>query len=413
MDDSSTMNASDKPLKRVVLGVTGGIAAYKAAELTRLLVKEGIAVDVVMTSSATKFIAPMTMQALSGNPVLTDLWESGSANAMGHIELSRHADAIVVAPASANFIAKLAHGFADDLLSALCLARDCPLLVAPAMNRQMWSSAATQRNVAQLREDGVEILGPGSGDQACGEMGDGRMLEPEEILAALLASARPKLLLGKRVLLTAGPTFEAIDPVRGITNTSSGKMGFALAQACAESGAEVTLVAGPTSLSTPGGVTRIDVRSAAEMAAAVDSRVAACDIFIAVAAVADYAPVATHALKLKKSEQPLTLTLKPTVDILAAVAARAKPPFCVGFAAETNDVTENGEAKRLRKKVPLLIANRALDALGQDDNQVTLLDDSGAHPLPRMDKLALARRLVAEIAQRISTSERRVRSVSR
>jgi phosphopantothenoylcysteine decarboxylase/phosphopantothenate--cysteine ligase len=413
MDDSSAMNASDKPLKRVVLGVTGGIAAYKAAELTRLLVKEGLAVDVVMTAGGIKFIAPMTMQALSGNPVLTDLWESGSANAMGHIELSRHADAIVVAPASADFIAKLAHGFADDLLSALCLARDCPLLVAPAMNRQMWSSAVTQRNIAQIRDDGVAILGPGSGDQACGEIGDGRMLEPEEILAALLASAQPKLLNGKRVLLTAGPTFEAIDPVRGITNTSSGKMGFALAQACAESGAEVTLVAGPTSLSTPAGVTRIDVRSAAEMAAAVDSRVAACDIFIAVAAVADYAPAATHALKLKKSEQPLTLTLKPTVDILAAVAARAKPPFCVGFAAETNDISENGEAKRLRKKVPLLIANRAQDALGHDDNQVTLLDDSGAHALPRMDKLALARRLVAEIAQRIGTGAPRVRSVAR
>jgi phosphopantothenoylcysteine decarboxylase/phosphopantothenate--cysteine ligase len=406
------MNASAKALKRVVLGVTGGIAAYKAAELTRLLVKEGIAIDVVMTAAATKFIAPMTMQALSGNPVLTDLWESGSANAMGHIDLSRHADAIVVAPASADFIAKLANGFADDLLSALCLARDCPLLVAPAMNMQMWANAATQRNVTQLRADAVEILGPGSGDQACGEIGDGRMLEPEEILAALLASVQPKLLRGKRVLLTAGPTFEAIDPVRGISNTSSGKMGFALAKACAESGAEVTLVAGPTALATPARVTRIDVRSAAEMAAAVDSRVAACDIFVAVAAVADYAPVASHALKLKKSEQPLTLTLKPTVDILAAVAARAKPPFCVGFAAETNDVNENGEAKRLRKNVPLLIANRAQDTLGQDDNQVTLLDDSGAHPLPRMGKLALARRLVAEIATRIGTGSARVRSVA-
>ena len=249
MDDSSSMNASTRPLNRVVLGVTGGIAAYKAAELTRLLVKEGIAVDVVMTAGATKFIAPMTMQALSGNPVLTDLWESGSANAMGHIDLSRHADAIVVAPASANFIAKLAHGIADDLLSALCLARDCPLLVAPAMNMQMWGNAATQRNVAQVRADDIEILGPGSGDQACGEIGDGRMLEPEEILAALLAFAQPKLLAGKRVLLTAGPTFEAIDPVRGITNSSSGKMGFALAQAAAESGAEVTLIAGPSAVS--------------------------------------------------------------------------------------------------------------------------------------------------------------------
>src|SRR5450631_4393073 len=248
MDDSPAMNDSAKPLQRVVLGLTGGIAAYKAAELTRLLVKEGIAVDVVMTEAATKFIAPMTMQALSGKPVLTDLWESGSDNAMGHIDLSRHADAIVVAPASADFIAKLAHGLADDLLSALCLARDCSLLIAPAMNVQMWTNAATQRNVATLRTDAIEILGPGSGDQACGEIGDGRMLEPEEILAALFASAQPKLLTGKRVLLTAGPTFEAIDPVRGITNSSSGKMGFAMAQACSEAGAEVTLVAGPSAL---------------------------------------------------------------------------------------------------------------------------------------------------------------------
>ena len=406
------MNASARPLQRVVLGVTGGIAAYKAAELTRLLVKEGIAVDVVMTAAATKFIAPMTMQALSGNPVLTDLWESGSANAMGHIDLSRHADAIVVAPASANFIAKLAHGFADDLLSALCLARDCPLLIAPAMNVQMWGNAATQRNVAQLRADAIEILGPGSGDQACGEFGDGRMLEPNEILAALLASAQPKLLAGRRVLLTAGPTFEAIDPVRGITNSSSGKMGFALAQACAESGAEVTLIAGPSAVATPRNVSRVNVTSAADMSFEVDSRVAACDIFIAVAAVADYAPVEARTVKLKKGEQPLTLTFEPTVDILATVAARAKPPFCVGFAAETNDVNKNGEAKRRRKKLPLLIANRAQDALGQDHNEVTLLDDNGAHPLPRMNKLALAHRLVAEIAQRLDAPAIRIRSVA-
>jgi phosphopantothenoylcysteine decarboxylase/phosphopantothenate--cysteine ligase len=406
------MNASARPLQRVVLGVTGGIAAYKAAELTRLLVKEGIAVDVVMTAAATKFIAPMTMQALSGNPVLTDLWESGSANAMGHIDLSRHADTIVVAPASANFIAKLANGFADDLLSALCLARDCPLLIAPAMNVQMWGNAATQRNVAQLRADAIEILGPGSGDQACGEFGDGRMLEAEEILAALLASAQPKLLAGKRVLLTAGPTFEAIDPVRGITNSSSGKMGFALAQACAESGAVVTLIAGPSAVATPRNVSRVNVTSAADMAFEVDSMVASCDIFIAVAAVADYAPVEARTVKLKKGEQPLTLTLQPTVDILATVAARAKPPFCVGFAAETNDVNKNGEAKRRRKKLPLLIANRAQDTLGQDHSEVTLLDDNGAHPLPRMNKLALARRLVAEIAERLGAPAIRIRSVA-
>jgi phosphopantothenoylcysteine decarboxylase/phosphopantothenate--cysteine ligase len=346
-----TKGPAARALHRIVLGITGGIAAYKAAELTRLLVKEGVSVDVVMTSAATQFIAPMTLQALSGKPVSTDLWASGPANAMGHIELSRTADAILVAPASADFIAKLAHGHADDLLSALCLARACPLLVAPTMNVQMWNNLATQRNVAQLRADGIEILGPGRGSQACGEVGDGRMIEPEEILAALFAWAQPKLLAGKRVLLTAGPTFEAIDPVRGITNLSSGKMGFSLAQACAEAGAVVTLIAGPAALATPAGVTRVPVRSASEMAAAVDARVKACDIFVAVAAVADYTPAHTRTAKLKKSDQPLTLTMKPTIDILARVAARPKPPFCVGFAAETNDVSKNAEAKRRRKKV--------------------------------------------------------------
>src|SRR6266540_685707 len=384
-----TTQPAARPLRRVVLGITGGIAAYKAAELTRLLVKEGIAVEVVMTPAATQFIAAMTLQALSGNPVLTDLWHSGADNAMGHIDLSRHADAILVAPASADFIAKLAHGHGDDLLSTLCLARNCPLLVAPTMNVQMWTNPATQRNVAQLKADGIEILGPGSGGQACGEVGDGRMIEPEEILAALIAWAQPKLFAGKRVLLTAGPTFEAIDPVRGITNLSSGKMGFALAQACAEAGAAVTMVAGPTAVPTPAGVVRVDVRSAVD---------------IAVAAVADYTPVDAHATKLKKSAEPLTLALKPTVDILAAVAARPKPPYCVGFAAETDDVNENAESKRRRKKVPLLVANRAQDTLGKDENEVTLLDDAGAHPLPRMGKLALARQLVAEIAQRLPRS---------
>src|SRR5215471_8821537 len=319
-------SSSPRPLRRIVLGLTGGIAAYKAAELTRLLVKEGIAVDVVMTPAAIQFIAPMTLQALSGKPVLTDLWASGAANAMGHIDLSRGADAIVVAPASADFIAKLANGHADDLLSTLCLARDCPLLVAPTMNVQMWNNPATQRNIAQLRADGIEILGPGSGGQACGEVGDGRMIEPEEILAALIAWAQPKLLAGKRVLLTAGPTFEAIDPVRGITNTSSGKMGYALAQACAEAGAKVTLVSGPTALPAPSGTRRIDVQSAADMAAAVDAEVARADVFIAVAAVADYAPVSAQKSKIKKNAAPRTLALKPTVDILARVAARRKAP---------------------------------------------------------------------------------------
>jgi phosphopantothenoylcysteine decarboxylase / phosphopantothenate---cysteine ligase len=389
-------------LDRVVLGVTGGIAAYKAAELTRLFVKAGIVVDVVMTESATKFVTPTTFQALSGRPVLSDLWESGAANAMGHIAVSRGADAILVAPASADFLAKLAQGRADDLLSTLCLARECALLVAPAMNRQMWTNKATQRNVTQLTQDGVTVLGPDTGELACNENGEGRMLEPEALFAALVASKQPKLLAGKRVLLTAGPTFEAIDPVRGITNASSGKMGFAMAQAAAEAGAQVTIVSGPTSMPTPAGAARIDVTSAAQMADVVLGRVDRADIFIAVAAVADYTPEAPSDRKFKKAPATMTLTLKPTVDILATVAARANAPYCVGFAAESHDVLGQAEDKRKRKKLPMLIANRAQDALGSDENEVALLDDGGAHPLPRMPKLVLARRLISEIAQRLA-----------
>jgi phosphopantothenoylcysteine decarboxylase/phosphopantothenate--cysteine ligase len=389
------------PLTRVVLGVTGGIAAYKAAELARLFVKDGIAVDVAMTEAATRFVTPMTFQALTGRPVATDLWSSGAPNAMDHIALSRGADLIVVAPASADFLAKLAHGRADDLLSTLCLARECPLLVAPAMNVQMWGNAATQRNVAQLRADGVAILGPDAGDQACGEVGDGRMLEAQAIFDAVVASHAPKLLDGKRVLVTAGPTFEAIDPVRGITNSSSGKMGFAVARAAAEAGADVTLVAGPTSLATPAGVDRIDVVSAAEMADAVLARVGRQDVFVSVAAVADYRPVQSHEQKVKKSNATMSIAVEPTLDILAEVASRKGAPFCVGFAAESHDVVRQGEEKRKRKKLAMLVANRAQDALGADDNEVTILDERGAHALPRMDKLALARRLCAEIAARL------------
>jgi phosphopantothenoylcysteine decarboxylase/phosphopantothenate--cysteine ligase len=400
MADPSPKSAAPR-LSRVVLGVTGGIAAYKAAELTRLLVKSGVAVDVVMTDAATKFVTPMTFQALSGRPVPSELWASGADNAMGHIALSRGADAIVVAPASADFIAKAANGHADDLLSTLVSARECPLVVVPAMNRQMWSNRATQRNVATLRADGVTILGPDSGDQACGEVGDGRMVEPEAIHAWLMALPAAKVLAGKRVLLTAGPTFEAIDPVRGITNLSSGKMGYALAQAAAEAGASVTLVSGPTALATPSGVARIDVTSAAEMARAVEETVASSDIFVGVAAVADYTPAHPSAQKIKKNGATMKLELTPTVDILASVAARRKAPFCVGFAAESQDVERLAEAKRKRKKLPLVIANRAQDAMGADSNEVVLLDDRGAHPLPRMDKLALARRLVEEIARRL------------
>ena len=386
---------------RIVLGLTGGIAAYKAAELARLFVKAGVRVDVVMTAGACRFITPMTMQALSGRAVLTDLWATGSDNGMGHIDLSRGADAIVVAPATADFIAKLASGHADDLLSTLCAARDCPLLIAPAMNRQMWHNAANQRNVARLAADGVAILGPGSGDQACGEVGDGRMLEAEEIHAAVIAALQPKVLRGRRLLLTAGPTFESIDPVRGITNSSSGRMGYALAQAAAEAGAAVTMVSGPTALPTPAGVIRVDVRSAGEMLAAVDARIADCDIFVGVAAVADYTPAHVATAKIKKSTAALSIELTPTVDILATVAARPDAPYCVGFAAESHDVNDNAAEKRRRKKLPLVIANRAQDALGSADNEVTLIDDAGFHPLPRMEKLVLARRLVAEIAGRL------------
>lgn len=400
MDDSAAQPAPR--LSRIVLGVSGGIAAYKSAELVRLLVKDGVAVDVVLTDAGSRFVTATTFQALSGRPVATSLWQSGAENAMGHIGLSRGADLILVAPATADFIARIAQGRADDLLSTLCLARECPLLVAPAMNVQMWSNAATQRNVAQIKADGVIVLGPGSGELACLEYGDGRMLEAEELQAAVHGFVQPKLLAGKRVVMTAGPTFEPIDPVRGITNNSSGRMGFALARALAEAGAQVTLVAGPTALSTPIGVTRVDVQSAAQMAGAVDRNLDGCDIFIGVAAVADYTPERVAERKIKKSADAMTLTLKPTIDILAAVASRPNPPFCVGFAAESHDVTENAESKRRRKKVPLMIANRAQDAFGVDTNEVTLLDDAGAHPLPRMDKLALSRVLVAEIARRLA-----------
>jgi phosphopantothenoylcysteine decarboxylase/phosphopantothenate--cysteine ligase len=391
-------------LSRVVLGVCGGIAAYKTAELVRLLIKDEVTVDVVLTSAGARFVTATTFQALSGRPVRSDLWESGAADAMGHIALSRGADAIVVAPATADFIAKLAHGVADDLLSTVCLARECPLLVAPAMNRQMWTNAATQRNATQLRSDGIEILGPDTGEMACKEQGEGRMLEAQAIYDALIASRQPKLLEGKRVLITAGPTFEAIDPVRGITNLSSGKMGFAMARATAEAGAAVTIVAGPTSLATPAGVTRIDVISTGDMAKAVFAGVDACDIFVAVAAAADYAPANRKMEKIKKSTEVLKITLEPTVDILATVAKRPNAPFCVGFAAESQDVMRLAEEKRRRKHVPLIVANRAQDAIGSDANEVALLDDYGIHHMPMANKLDLARALVLEICRRLPGS---------
>ena len=382
--------------KRIVLGITGGIAAYKAAELARLLVKQGMEVQAVMTDAARHFIAPATLQALTGRPVLTDQWHA-TDNGMAHIDSSRNADAIVIAPATADFIAKLATGLADDLLSTMCLARNCPLLVAPAMNLQMWNNAATQRNVAQLSRDGVTLLGPASGIQACGEQGMGRMLEAERLSQDIFALFRPKLLSGTRILITAGPTYEAIDAVRGITNRSSGKMGYAVAQAALELGADVTLVSGPTALHKPHGAEIVDVTSAAEMFEAVKQHVPGTAIFIGVAAVADYRVARPNAQKIKKSTDSLTLELLPNPDILAYVAGLPQPPFCVGFAAESENLNEYAEAKRRSKKLPLLAANLAQDAIGSNENELVLFDDTGKHTLPRTDKLAQARALLQHV----------------
>ncbi len=384
--------------KRIVLGVTGGVAAYKAAELVRLLVKAGAAVDVVLTAAGARFVGAPTFQALAGRPGWTDLWDARPDNGMAHIDLTRGADACIIAPATADFIAKLAHGFAEDLLSTLCLARDCPLLVAPAMNRQMWEHPATRRNVAQLAADGATVIGPATGEQACGETGEGRMLEAAEIFDELTAFLQPKRLKGRRVLLTAGPTFEALDPVRGLTNSSSGRMGFALARALRDAGADVTMVAGPTELATPRGVCRVDVVSARQMREAVMAALPGQHVFIGVAAVADYRPVAAAEHKIKKSAANLTVELEANPDILAEVAARSDAPFCVGFAAESRNLTEFAEAKRRAKRLPLVVGNLVADGLGGDTNNVTLFDDKGAHPLPPGDKLAVARDIVAHIA---------------
>jgi phosphopantothenoylcysteine decarboxylase/phosphopantothenate--cysteine ligase len=387
--------------KSILLGITGGIAAYKSATLLRLLIKQGYAVQVVMTEAACQFITPTTMQALSGHPVLTTQWD-GTPNGMAHIDAGRAADAIVIAPASADFIAKLANGLANDLLATLCLARDCPLLIAPAMNKQMWHNAATQRNLAQLAADGVTIFGPATGEQACGEIGLGRMLEAEDLATQIQAFFQPKILSGKRILLTAGPTYEAIDAVRGITNRSSGKMGYAIAQAAQQLGASVTLVSGPTALATPFGVEKIAVTSAAEMFAAVQQQVSEADIFIGVAAVADYRVAQASDQKIKKDGGSLTLNLIPNPDILAWVAALPTPPFCVGFAAESENLQAYARAKRQAKKLPLLVANLAQDAIGAEDNAVILFDDAGEHPLPRADKLTVARSLLAHLAKMLA-----------
>lgn len=383
--------------KSLVLGITGGIAAYKAAELVRLLVKTNINVQVVMTEAATQFITPLTMQALSGNPVFVGMWDSSIDNGMPHIELSRNADAILIAPASAEFVAKLLHGRADDLLSTLCLARDCPLLVAPAMNKQMWENPATQRNFAQLKADNISVFGPGNGAQACGETGDGRMLEAEELLALVNAHFTPKLLAGKNILITAGPTLEMIDPVRGITNLSSGKMGYAIAQEAADMGASVTLVAGRTNLVPPANVLTHNTISAADMYQTVMKKIHTQDIFISVAAVADYSPAEVSKQKIKKNAATLTVSLKRNQDILAEVASLENAPFCVGFAAETENVIAYATQKRLSKKVPLMIANEVISAIGNDDNQVTLIDDNGNHTLTRASKTKIAHEILEHI----------------
>jgi phosphopantothenoylcysteine decarboxylase/phosphopantothenate--cysteine ligase len=390
-------------LKRIILGVTGGVAAYKAAELARLMVKDGLDVQVVMTEAARHFIGAATFQAITGHPVFSDLWDERVDNGMAHIDLTRGSDAILVAPASADFLAKLAQGRADDLLSTLCLARDCPLLAAPAMNRQMWDAAATQRNATQLREDGVTLLGPDSGEQACGETGFGRMLEPQDLLDAVQARFQPKSLTGLKVVITAGPTYEAIDAVRGITNSSSGKMGYAVARAALDAGAEVILVSGHTCLKPPVGCRVLPVVSTADMMAAVESVIDDAHIFISVAAVADYYVLNPSEQKIKKDAHILTLELAPNPDILANISSRPKPPFCVGFAAESENLEEYAELKRRRKHLPLIVANDVKEAVGSDRVQLYLLDEAGRHVLEQADKHTQARRLVAHIAQLYNT----------
>ena len=400
--------------KHIVLGLSGGIACYKAAELCRALVKQGATVQVVMTESAAQFITPVTMQALSNRPVYVSQWDEREPNNMAHINLSREADAILVAPASADFMAKLLHGRADDLLSLMCLARPLdkvPLLLAPAMNREMWAHPATQRNMAQLQADGAQVLGVGQGEQACGETGDGRMLEPDELLQELVSLFQPKLLKGKQVLISAGPTYEALDPVRGITNLSSGKMGFALATAAQQAGAQVTLVAGPVALATPHGVRRIDVRSALDMQAAVLAQAGQADVFIATAAVADWRPAQVAVEKIKKDGGGgmTTIQWQENPDILAEVAASPRAQtgalYCVGFAAESHDLQAHAQAKRLRKGVPLMVGNIGPATFGADDNALLLMDAQGSTEWPRATKLALARQLVAEVARRLKSSK--------
>jgi phosphopantothenoylcysteine decarboxylase / phosphopantothenate---cysteine ligase len=391
--------------KHILLGVTGGIAAYKAADLVRRLRERGAEVQVVMTAAAREFVTPTTFQALSGRTVRSDLWDPAAEAAMGHIELARWADAVLIAPASADFLARLAAGLADDLLTTMCLATAAPIAVAPAMNNLMWSNAATRANIATLAERGVQVYGPGEGDQACGETGEGRMLEPLDLAGRVQTLLLPAdgALAGRRVLVTAGPTRERIDPVRFISNRSSGKMGFAVAQAAREAGASVVLVAGPVSLPTPAGVTRIDVESAAEMLTAVLRELPGTEVFISTAAVADYRPARAAEQKIKKTSDTLELAMERTTDVLATVAARSERPFVVGFAAETESVEQNARTKLLKKNLDMIAANevghdKAFDC---EDNQLMVLSRGGRHELGRAGKLTLARGLIALIAQEL------------
>ncbi len=400
--------------KHIVLGLSGGIAAFKSAELCRALVKAGVTVQVVMTEAAEQFMTAVTLQALSGRTVYTSQWDPREANNMAHINLSREADAIVVAPSSADFMSKLLHGGADELLSLMCLARPLdkvPLILAPAMNREMWANPATQRNMAQLKADGIHVLDVGQGDQACGETGDGRMLEADEILEELEGFFTPKVMAGKQVLVTAGPTYEAIDPVRGITNLSSGKMGFAIARAARLAGADVTLIAGPVSLATPRGVKRVDVRSARQMLEAVQPFVDEAQVFISTAAVADWRPASTADQKIKKdgSGETPQMSFVENSDILASVAhsprAASGELFCVGFAAESHDLLTHASAKRIRKGVPLLVGNIGPSTFGQDDNALLLVDETGAYEMPHASKQKLAVDLIADIATRLNRQD--------
>ena len=393
--------------KKIVLGMTGGIACYKIAELTRMLGKAGAHVQVVMTQAATQFITPVTMQALSGNTVFTDQWDTRIPNNMPHIDLTRDADAIVIAPCSTDFMSKLAHGACDDLLSTLCIARPSgiPLLIAPAMNVEMWQNAATQRNATLIKADGIQMMGPAAGEQACGETGMGRMLEPDQLFSEIVATFQKKSLAGKQILITAGPTFEPIDPVRGITNLSSGKMGYAIAQAAWEAGAQVTLVSGPTALSAPYGVRRVHVQTAQQMHDAVMNQIQIQNphAFIAVAAVADWRVANASDQKLKKTSESDTPQLEfiQNPDILALVAALPNAPYCVGFAAESENLLQYGAAKRVKKNIPLLVGNIGHHTFGKEDNELVLFDANGYIQLPRADKQTLAIQLIDELAQRL------------